>query len=310
MTAPPAPGAQQQAERRRGYARWDGETSAQAWRWWVVARGNLSVAWANRWVKVVLIASLIPGVVVAGVTYLFLPLSAVMLYGVLRFSAVFAFLTAALVGARLVADDRRQGAFLAHFSRPVTRIDYLAGKFVALAIPVFFAASASGLFAIAGDASVDDAEFAQRIEDFGGNIPQNMDEAAYLREASYGAATGAVLWFGVAVAACTSGIVLGLSALTTRARIAGVIWFAVVGLGAAAHGLLGEALDQDWPALLSWLDTVNDVAGFLTGLDSDASEDRILEYGLFERVALLAAAALAGLVVVHEQLRRAEGGAR
>lgn len=306
MSAPTQPS----AERRRGYARWEGQTSARGWRWWVIARGNLALALANRWTKVVLVASLIPGVILSGITYFLLPLSAVALDGVLDATAVFAFLVAALVGARLVADDRRQGAFLAHFSRPVTRLDYLAGKFVALAIPLLFVTTASPLFAIMADASVDDSTFAERVRDLGEFVPTDSDEAAYLREASYGGAIGAVLWFGILVAGTTSAIVLGLSALTTRARIAGVIWFAVVGLGAAAHGLLFEVLDVEWPALLSWFDTVRDASSFLLGLETDRSAGRILEFDLMTRTLVLVLAAAAGLVLVHEQLRRAEGGAR
>lgn len=303
MTATPTP----DAERRRGYARWQGERGAQGWRWWVIARGNLTLALSNVWVKAILIASLIPGVILAGITYFFLPLSAPALDAVMDFSAVFAFLVAAVVGARLVSDDRRQGAFLAHFARPVTRIDYMVGKFLALFIPIFFVTTVPSLFGIVADASVDSTTVAQRIQDEFGDIP---DEQGLLRQASYTGALGAIFWFGVIMAATTSCIVLGISALTTRARIAGVIWFAVVAFGQAAHGILQETLDEDWSALLSWLDGLWDISSFLVGLENDPSQGRILEFDLVTRVLVLAGVAAVGLVVVHEQLRRAEGGVK
>lgn len=303
MSAPAVP----DAERRRGYGRWKGERGSNAWRWWVIAQGNLSLALSNRWIKVVLAASLIPGVILAGITYFFLPLSAAALDFVLDFSAMFAFIIAAVVGARLIADDRRQGAFLAHFSRPVTRIDYMIGKFVSLFLPILFVTVASPMFGIVADMAVDSETVAERLQRQAGEIP---DDAGLLAAADPWGAIGAVFWFGTIMASATTGIVLGVSALTTRARIAGVIWFAIVAFGAAAHGILMEALEEDWPALLSWLDGLFDISSFLVGLEHDPSQGRILEFDLFTRASVLMAAAIVGLVVVHEQLRRAEGGAR
>lgn len=310
QTTPPAG-----AERRRGYHRWKGKRSAPRWRWWVIARGNISLALANRWVKTILVVSLIPGVVLAGLTYVFLPLSAPALDGVLDSSLIFAFLIAALVGARLVSEDRRQGAFLAHFSRPVTRLDYIAGKFVALALPIFFVTVAPSLFAIAADAGVDSATYTERIRSVAEQTPDFT--GGYLREASYASAIGAVLWFGLISSIATSGIVLGISALTTRARIAGVIWFAVVAFGTAAHGLLGEAMDQDWPALLSWMDNLGDSSSFLLGM-RDSSETarpdmenvQDLQFDLLTRAGTMLAVSALGLLVVNEMLRRAEAGTR
>lgn len=310
MSAPATPAAAPAAgaERQRGYKRWKGTRSAQAWRWWVIARGNLALALANKWVKGVLIASLIPGIILSGITYFFLPLSAAALDGVLDVTLLFSFLVAALVGARMVSEDRRQGAFLAHFSRPVTRLDYIVGKFVALALPMFFVTTASAYFAIAADASVDSETFAERIAQVSEGLP---DEFGYLRQTSYFGAIGAVFWFGVIASGTTAGIVLGLSALTTRARIAGVIWFAVVAFGTAAQAILQETLDgEDWPSLLSWTDGLGDISSFLLALPHNPQFGQDLEYDLLTRTLVLAAVAIVGMAVVHEQLRRAEGGAR
>ena len=45
-------------------------------------------------------------------------------------SRIFALLVTAWFGAGLLADDRRMGAHLLYFSRPLTRLDYLAGKLI------------------------------------------------------------------------------------------------------------------------------------------------------------------------------------
>lgn len=310
--APPVPaGAPPEAQRSRGYARWKGARTAQGLRWWVIARGNLSLALANRWVKVLLVASLAPGIILSGITYFFVPLSAPVLDAVMDGCLVFAFLVAAMVGARMVSEDRRQGAFLAHFSRPVTRADYILGKLVALVIPIFFVCSASAFLGIAADASVDSENFAERLQrETGGNLPDDFDTAGYLRQASYGGAIGAVIGWSLVVSLSTAGIVLGLSALTTRARLAGVAWFAVVAFGWASHNMLQEILSKDWPALLSWQDNLTDFSSRLLGMKNDPTIGQVLEFDGWVRAAIPLVVGALGILVVHEQLRRAEGGMR
>ncbi len=51
----------------------------------------------------------------------------------------FVLLTIAWFGAGMIAEDRRLGAHLLYFSRPITRLDYLLGKFLATA---YFGAAA------------------------------------------------------------------------------------------------------------------------------------------------------------------------
>lgn len=311
-SAPAAPaGASPAAQRTRGYSRWKGERSAQGLRWWVIAQGNLRLSLANRWVKTVLVMSLAPGVILSGITYFFLPLSAPVVDAVLDGCLVFAFLIAAIVGARMISEDRRQGAFLAHFARPVTRLDYILGKLVALLIPLLFVTSASALLAIAADASVDSENFAERLErETGDGFSSEFDTVGYLREASYAGAVGAVLGWSLVASLATAGIVLGISALASRARLAGVAWFAVVAFGWAAHNILQDILDEDWPALLSWQDNLTDLSSRLLGLKSDPQVDQVLEFHPALRAGVLLVAAAVGLAVVHEQLRRAEGGLR
>lgn len=314
MSAPPQSAASPPggaAQRSRGYSRWKGERTAQGLRWWVIARGNLSLALANRWVKTVLALSLVPGFIAAGIVYFFLPLSAPMLDTVLHWGILFVFLIGAMVGARMVSEDRRQGAFLAHFSRPVTRIDYVAGKLAALMIPLLFVSAAPALLAIGADAAVDNENFADRArEQAGSDAVDQLDTVGYLRQVSYWGAIGAVLGWSIVVSVATAGIVLGISALTSRARLAGVAWFAVVAFGFASHSFLQGVMQKDWPALLSWWDNVGDVSTFLLGIREDAGFGISLEYSALARIALLLGFAALGLVVVHEQLRRAEGGMR
>lgn len=293
-----------QAERAKGYTPWKGQRTAGASRWWVIAKGNLGLAWSNRWTKIIALLALAPGVVSAGLIYFVIPLSNAILAGLLRTSVYFVFLIGALVGARLISEDRRQGAFVAHFSRPVRRADYLLGKVVALALPVFLVATVPSLLAIAADAAVDNETLADRLTAQAGGAPV-PDPQGYLAHVAPSAALGTVLLYGLIAAAGTTGIVLGLSALTTSARSAGLAWFGVVALGGAGASILGAATGEAWPALFSWIDGLSDVGSRLAG---QTGPD--LEFSLQARALVLVVASALGVVFVDWRLRRAEGGER
>jgi hypothetical protein len=253
-------------------------------------------------VKAILLLSLLPGIVVGGIVYFFLPLSPQLLTNTLQTDTLFAFLVGALVGARLISEDRRQGAFMAHFSRPVRRVDYLAGKVVALLLPLLFVTTAAGLMVIVADMSLSADTLAQRLGPGAGAVPGARNLLVHIEPAK---ALGAVISYGILTSLGTVGIVLGLSALTSRARNAGVAWFAVVALGTAAQGILQSATHADWPALLSWNDTIGDIAAWVTGLGGSRRE-----FGLLVRSSILLALSAAGILFVDWRLRRAEGGER
>lgn len=314
-SAPPQPpgagAAIPAAERRRGYGRWTGVRSAQAWRWWVIARGNMAVAFANKWMKGLLVGSLVPGIMIAGIAYLVTPLSAAMLQGMMGVQLVFAFLVATLAGARLVSEDRRQGAFLAHFSRPVRPVDYVAGKYVALLLPLLLVTAGGAMLPVFSEGVLDGETAVERAARESGQpleLALGVDPLTRPMDASDG--FWAVIGWSIAVSATTSGIVLGVSALVTRARLAGVIWFGIVAFGSAAQGILQGALRKDWPALLSWTDNLSDVGARLLGLRSNSQLGLELEYSAAARILVLATAAAVGIGVVFFQMRRAEGGVK
>ena len=305
MTQPAA-----EAERRTGYAPWKGERTAQAWRWWVIARGNILLGIGGRWTKLVLLASLIPGIILAGITYFFIPLSALALWTTFQAGIVFAFLLSAMMGARLISEDRRQGAFLAHFSRPVRLRDYVLGKAVALFLPLLFVLAASPLFGVLADQLVPAETVAERLQREANVDPNDVNDPGFLADLAWYEAAGSILVYSVAAAATTTGIVLGISSLTSRARYAGVAWFGLVAVGAAAAGLLEEALNKEWPALLSWQDNLVDFGTWTLGLDTNRLARPDYQLDGPTRILAMALVAAVGFGLVVWQLRRAEGGLR
>ncbi len=126
----------------RGYTHWE-PSAEKAWpSWWVIAKRGISEPLKSRWLLVLIIGSWIPAVVKAVMIYFKLKAgdlldvlaggwSSIDAAGFLSFLEgqrfpVFALL--AIVGAGLIAADRRDNGLSLYFSRPLGLKSYVGGK--------------------------------------------------------------------------------------------------------------------------------------------------------------------------------------
>lgn len=156
--------------------------------------------------------------------------------------SAFSLLLVAWYGAGLVADDRRNGAHLLLFARPLSRVGYVLGRFFTVAT---FGA-------------------------FGAIVPTMVvcSVAAFASpDWSFVRYEGAVIWksllYGLAWVTSISALVLAASSLATRKSyaLAGTFGF-VAGLAAVATLLARIQRESSWRALspaLSWARIANDV---------------------------------------------------
>lgn len=147
------------------YRRYDGPLTARRFRWWIIAMAQARLAWRNRWYWVLVAGAFLPYVFYALVFYLWqsvaqqsplgmAPPRPPMLiadaggkaYAALFFQAfrgvelVWLFGIALLVGSGSIAGDHRANALQIYLSKPITRGDYLTGKWVGIFLPVALAA--------------------------------------------------------------------------------------------------------------------------------------------------------------------------
>ena len=130
---------------------------------------------------------------------------------------VFALLVMAWFGAGLLAEDRRAGAHLLYFARPLSRLDYVAGKFLTVATFGVLAAVAPGLVICTV------ATFAS-------------PEWSFLREE--GLVIVHTLSFGLLTTVLVSSIVLCVSSLASRRIFALLGVFGLFMLSSATAGIL------------------------------------------------------------------------
>jgi ABC-type transport system involved in multi-copper enzyme maturation permease subunit len=126
----------------RGYTHWEPSTG-RAWpAWWIIARRGIAEPLRRRWLLLLMILGWVPAIVKGGIIYFKLKAgdiadllgggwTSIEPEGFLSFmegQRFFVFVFLAIVGAGLVATDRRDNGLSLYFSRPLGLTSYIGGK--------------------------------------------------------------------------------------------------------------------------------------------------------------------------------------
>jgi hypothetical protein len=263
-----------------GYRRYEGERTHERMRWWPIARHGWTLAWRAKLLRRLLLVSELPILYFAPLFFfigrftdpdLALPRGAGREMAEAFFgrellarlredptavrTAVWAIaftvfatliqlivsvLVAAVAGPPLISQDLRSKAFLLYFSRPISSVDYLIGKAVALggllaAVTLLPSLILYGL----------SIAFSPSLETILHTLPVLLDVAK----------SALVLIVPLTL------VVLTLSSLTKQARFAAIAWAVVCGFGALFHQAISstrELRDAAWPLLTSLIETVRE----------------------------------------------------
>jgi ABC-2 type transport system permease protein len=124
----------------QGYRRYGGGREPHGRRWWVIARAGLLARIKERRVIALLLAAWLPFLVRAVQIYAsanfqqvaFLAPTPQMFREFLGQQELFIFIVSILIGAGLIADDRRANALQIYLSKPLMRSEYILGKLAIL----------------------------------------------------------------------------------------------------------------------------------------------------------------------------------
>ncbi len=133
----------------RGYTHWQPSGGTTLPAWLVIARRGVSEPLKRRWLLLLILMAWVPAIVKGGIIYFKLKAgdladllgggwASIGPDGFLSFlegQRFFVFVLLAIVGAGLIAADRRDNGLSLYFSRPLSLVDYLGGK---AAVIVFF----------------------------------------------------------------------------------------------------------------------------------------------------------------------------
>jgi ABC-2 type transport system permease protein len=130
----------------QGYRRYGGGREPHGRSWWVIARAGLLSRVRERRVIALLLGAWLPFLVRAVQIYAsanfqqvaFLAPTPQMFREYLEQQSIFVFIVCIMIGAGLIADDRRANALQIYLSKPLSRVEYIVGKLITLAIVLAF----------------------------------------------------------------------------------------------------------------------------------------------------------------------------
>ena len=260
------------------YRNYDGPLKSHALRWWVVALSTVMQSMKN-WAYWVLVALCVLRYVIQGAALYFMRAAAQQMNAVnpmgqftssfsAHFFAAFCNLMnsfcivglALVVGAGCIASDTKSGALLFYFSKPVTKGDYLLGKWAGIFLSLFAATLAPALalylYCVAGYHS--DGFFKE-------------DPWLILR----------IFVAAALPAALHASLLLGFSAWSKSSRATGAayagLYFATYLIGGLVLGLIFAELPPERLTLL----THTSISGVIDGLTQNALHAQLLDLSLF-----------------------------
>jgi ABC-type transport system involved in multi-copper enzyme maturation permease subunit len=244
----------------RGYTHWQPTGLRADPAWWVIARRGLSGPLRQRWTMILLFVAMTPAVV-RGVTIFIKARAGEMLDlvvgsewasitagGFLAFvetQRFFIFLITMILGAGLIARDRRENGLALYFSRPLGLGDYLLGKGLIIL---------GGYLAVTLFPVLVLCLFAYLIDP--GAVGLEILLLTPLRLTVFCTLAGASL----------SLVLLALSSLATRTVLV-VVWWAVVIVGGEMVGNIGQALGLDSLQFANVLGHWHNAGSLLLGTD-------------------------------------------
>ena len=247
----------------QGYRPFNGELASPRSRFLIIAGNSLRQAWKSKWFKRIVWLSFSPLVVFAVLVVVAARFEAlggqmedvwIPFWGIQTF---FSMLMVFFIGRGAVGEDLRTGALTVYFSRPVSFMQYLGGKWLAVSVGVLGVTLLPGIVL---------AVFRWLAEPDAGVL----DFLMWL---------GSLVLLSGLLALCMGWVILAVSALAGRARAAGIVWvilfFVSFGIGeglANATGIyelhatgFGGANEQLAAVLFSGDASLTDVFWFVAG---------------------------------------------
>jgi ABC-2 type transport system permease protein len=270
----------------QGYRRYAGRRESHGRAWGVIARTHIKAALHQRRMQALLLFSWTPFVVRAVQVYVsanfqqarFLAASAQTYREFLDQQSIFVFLVSIALGG-LIADDRRANALQVYLSKPLTRVEYVAGKLSALLVFLLFVTLVPALLLL----------LLQTM--FAGSV-------SFVRANLF--LLPAILLFSILQALLAAFALLALSSLSTSRRFVAIMYAGIVFFTAALYQALRAMTGSSAWAWLSPEDTLDVLADVIFRVRTTPSMPPVVAATVV--IALIAAS----IAVLHRRVRGVE----
>jgi ABC-2 type transport system permease protein len=272
----------------QGYRRYGGQREPHGRRWWVITRAGILSRIREKRVIVVLLFAWAPFLIRAIQIYAsanfeqvaFLAPTPEMFREFLDQQNIFIFIVCIIIGAGLIADDRRANALQIYLSKPLTRVEYIAGKLATLAIVLAFVTWLPAMLLLV----------LQML--FAGSTKFLREHLFLIPAITLFAATQVFVW---------SFAMLALSSLSKNRRFVAIMYAGILFFTAAMYQALRQITGSTAWAAISPRDTMNVIAD---GIFRIAGAPRPIPFAA--AVLVVIALIVAAMLVLERRVRGVE----
>ena len=270
----------------QGYRKYGGQRG-QRRGWLVIASTTIRAQIRRRRVIALLLVAWLPFLVRAVLLYAaanfqqasFLAATPQVFREFLGWQNIFVFFVTILIGAGLIADDRRTNALQIYLSKPLTRVEYVVGKLAVLGAFLIFVTWVPAMLLL----------FLQMM--FAGNT-EFIGDNLFLFPA--------ITLFCLLQVVVSALAVLALSSLSHSRRFVAILYAGIIFFTQALNTILERITGSSWWRLISPEDTLSVVADAAFRLDTSKAPPVIAA------VAVVLALFLASIIVLERRVRGVE----
>ena len=239
----------------QSYRHWEGSFKSHTFRWWVITREGLRIILRRKVFLIFIMAppaimffvhgAIVYGINVYGKLFNLDIVNAKFFFEFLMRQTFFISLICIFGGSGLIANDLKNNALQLYFSKSLTRLDYLTGKFAIIMILMAFLTIVPGIVLFLENAVI--------------------SEGAVFIKGNYWI-LGSIIVCSLLFIVPTSFLILALSAVTRSSRYTAISFIAILIGTPIFSEILKEALDLKSAVFISYWENIYIIGRRLFGL--------------------------------------------
>lgn len=201
----------------QSYRHWEGTLKTHTFRWWIITREGLRIILRRKLfllfilgpaaIQFFVYGAIVYGIDIYGSLFKFDAINPKFFFDFLERQTFFIALICVFGGSGLIADDLKNNALQLYLSKPLTRLDYLAGKFAIVMLLTAFVTIGPGILLFTEHAVLSEG-------------------STFIKQKYW--ILGSIILYSLLIMLTTGSLILALSSLTRSSRYAAISFIAIL----------------------------------------------------------------------------------
>jgi len=201
----------------QSYRHWEGTLKTHTFRWWIITREGLRIILRRKLfllfilgpaaIQFFVFGAIVYGIDIYGSLFKLNAINPKFFFDFLERQTFFIALICVFGGSGLIADDLKNNALQLYLSKPLTRLDYLVGKFAIVMLLTAFVTIGPGILLFTEHAVLSEG-------------------SAFIKQEYW--ILGSIILYSLFIMLTTGSLILALSSLTKSSRYAAISFIAIL----------------------------------------------------------------------------------